>query len=105
MTMTGRTWATAAAGVLLLAGTQFARADGDTYRLGGAADDVVTTRLSWDGNAETTLTRGYRGGFGHGSSHHGYGGYHRGYSGYHHSYGGYHHGYGSFYRHNYYRPF
>ena len=38
MTMTGRLWATATAGVLLLAGTQFARGDGDTYRLGGAAD-------------------------------------------------------------------
>src|SRR2546421_6829794 len=87
MTMTGRVWAMASAGVLLLTGTQAARADGDTYRLGGTGEGA-TTRLTWDGQAETTLTRGYRGGFGHGGSHRGYGGF----------YGGHHVGhYGGFY--------
>src|SRR5207249_2701808 len=111
MTMTGRIWATATAGVLLLAGTQFARGDGDTYRLGGAADDAVITRLSWDGQAETTLTRGHHGGFGHHASfHHSF--HHHSFhhhSFHHHSYfRGYGYGfsyYRPYYSYAYYRPF
>jgi len=83
----------AAAGVVtLVLGAPTARADDDTYRLGGKAGDADTRTLGWDGEENgTTLTRGYRGGVGH----YGYGHYHGGY------YGGYRHVgyYGGGYRH------
>src|SRR5438046_7287324 len=97
MTMTARTWAMAAAGLLLLGGTQLARAegDGDTYRLGGTGDDAVTTRLTWNGQADTVLTRGSRGGFGYGG-HYGHVGHYGGYRAAH--YGGFYHHHYPYYR-------
>jgi len=119
MTMLRSFGALAAVGALLLIGAQTARADDDTYRLGGKVD-AVTTNLAWDGQDDTVLTRGYRGGFGYGGYRGGYhggyrggyygGGYRVGYGGY---YGGYrvgynhhhHYGYRPYYGVGYYRPY
>lgn len=70
--MLGRKWAApAAAGILLLASAGSARADEDTFRLGGTGDaDTMTlgasgaeiTTLGFDGDVDTYLTRGGRGG-------------------------------------------
>lgn len=95
----------AAVGALLLTGNQIARADDDTYRLGGKVGDSTTTKLAWDGQDATVLTHGYRGGFGHGGYGggyrvgFGYGGYRGGHVGYYGGYrGGYYGGYGGYYR-------
>jgi len=122
MAMLRKIGAWAAAGVVtLVLGAPAARADDDTYRLGGKAGDGDTRTLSWDGEENgTTLTRGYRGGVGH----YGYGHYHGGYGGYRHvgyygggyrhvgyygggyRYGGYYGGYRSVgYYGGYYRPY
>lgn len=96
--------ALAAVGALLLSGAQNAWGQSDdTYRLGGKVGDGTTTKLAWDGQDETVLTRGYRGGFGyggfrggfHGGYRVGYGGFYGGHRGY---YGGYRVGYGGGYR-------
>jgi len=125
MTMMRRFGALAAVGALFLTSSQFARAgDDDTYRLGGKVGDASTTKLAWDGQDDTVLTHGYRGGFGHG----GYGGFRGGfavgfrggvyggyrggyYGGYRGGYYGGYRGYNSFYRpfvsvgYNYYSPY
>lgn len=102
--MMRRFGALAAVGALLLTGNQYASAgDDDTYRLGGKVGDASTTKLAWDGQDDTVLTRGFRGGFGHG----GYGGVRGGfavgfrggvYGGFRGGYYGGFRGYNSFYR-------
>jgi hypothetical protein len=100
----------AAAGLLLCAGG-YARADGDLVRLGGKGDAGATT-LGFRDDGDTTLTRGFHGGFGGfrggfggygGYRGFGYGGY--GYRGF--GYGGYGGYYGGYYRpyYSYYRPY
>ncbi len=103
--MLRRIGAVAAVGVLTLAvGTPLARGQ-DTYRLGGTVGEGKTTTLSWDGQAETELTRGYRGGVGYRGhyhvGHYHYAHYHVG----HYGYGHYRPYYASFYAGGYYRPY
>jgi len=73
------TWTAVAAGVLgVLLAAPATRADDDTVRLGGNIE-AKTTTLSYDGQSDTVLMRGVRGGFGfHGGFR---GGYHVGYRG------------------------
>jgi hypothetical protein len=96
----------AAAGLLLYAGGNAVRADGDVIRLGGKGDAGATT-LGLSGAVDTHLTRGYGGHGGHYGGHAHYGGYgHYGYRGYG-NYGGYRGFYGGYYRpyYSYYRPY
>jgi len=109
MTMCGRISALGAVAVLALWGwTGMARADepGSAARDGGAK----TFTLGFDGQADTDLVRGYRGGHvaHYGGGHYGgygrayYGGYGRGYYG---GYGRSFYGYGRGFYGNYYRPY
>jgi hypothetical protein len=107
------TWAAVAAGVLgMLLAAPATRADDDTVRLGGNIE-AKTTTLSYDGQSDTVLTRGARGGFGfhHGGFHHGgfhvghhfghfHGGYYRNH-GYGYGYGGYYAAYRPYYGYGY----
>jgi hypothetical protein len=65
MTMVSR-WTVLLAGGLAagLLAAPSAGASDDTVRLGGNIDSKATT-LAYDGSADTVLTHGYRGGFGH----------------------------------------
>jgi hypothetical protein len=109
MTMRRSTWIGAAAGLLgVLLAAPATRADDDTVRLGGNID-AKTTTLAFDGQSDTLLMRGVRGGFGH---HHGFVHGHR--FVHHHGFGyarfGFYGGYrgfygGGYYGAGYYRPY
>jgi len=124
--MMGLRWRSSALAVgaaLMFAG--FAKADGDTIRLGGRSgvDDAPIQRLDLktDNNADTLTVRGYHGGGFHGGHYGGYhGGFYGGYRGFYGGYGGYRGfgyagygyrgwGYGGYgyrgYGYGYYRPY
>src|SRR5207244_4434573 len=93
--------------LLLCAGGNAVRAEGDVIRLGGKGDAGATT-LGFSGGIDTHLTRGGHGG-GHGGGYRGGYGYGGGYRGYGYgSYASYRGFYGSYYRpyyaYSYYRP-
>jgi len=114
MTMRRSTWTGAAAGLLgVLLAAPATRADDDTVRLGGNID-AKTSTLSFDGQSDTLLMRGVRGGFGHHGGfrhhggfahHHGFGHHHHGFR-HHHGFGfarvGFYGGYGGYYGGGYY---